>query len=176
MTRETHGKLRHSERIYQGKIFDVSRDQVLMPNGREVTLEIVRHPGSVVLLPMPDPDHVILVRQYRYVIDRWIWELPAGTIDRGETAEAAARRECHEDVGMLPEALESLGTFYPSPGLLSETMTFFRIDGLRETDESAAHDEDEHLHPNRFHVREIRQMIQLGEIQDMKTIVGMALL
>ena len=61
----------------------------------------MRHPGSVVLLPMTAPDRILLVRQYRYVVDRWLWELPAGTLEPNESLEAAALRECHEEVGKI---------------------------------------------------------------------------
>ena len=66
--------------IYQGRIFSLEVDRVTLPSGHTVDMEIVRHPGSVVLLPMPTPGEVILIRQYRYSIDRWIWELPAGSL------------------------------------------------------------------------------------------------
>ena len=88
-----------TERIFGGKVFDVERDRVRMPNGREVTVDIVRHPRSVVLLPVPAPRHIILIRQYRYAVNRWLWELPAGTVEAGEEPEAAAVRECHEEIG-----------------------------------------------------------------------------
>ncbi len=61
------------ERVYDGKVFDVDRDRVRLPNGREVTVDVVRHPKSVVLLPMPEPGHVILIKQYRYAVNRWMW-------------------------------------------------------------------------------------------------------
>jgi ADP-ribose pyrophosphatase len=86
------------ERVFSGKVFDVDRDRVRMRNGREVTVEVVRHPKSVVLLPIPEPGHIILIRQYRYPVNRWLWELPAGSVDEGEEPDAAAVRECHEDI------------------------------------------------------------------------------
>ena len=88
-----------TERMFDGKVFEIDRDRVQMPNGREVTVDIVRHNRSVVLLPMPDPQHIVLVRQYRYAVNRWLWELPAGSVDAGEEPEAAAKRECHEEIG-----------------------------------------------------------------------------
>ena len=82
-----------TETLFTGKVFSVESDRVRLPHGLEVVMQVVRHPAAVVLLPMPDPDHIVLVRQYRYVIDQWIWELPAGSVDPGETAEQAAVRE-----------------------------------------------------------------------------------
>src|SRR5687768_11523908 len=87
-----------AERVFDGRVFDVDRDRVRMPNGRDVVVEIVRHVRSVVLLPIPEPGHIILIRQFRYAVNRWLWELPAGSIDEGEEPESAARRECHEEI------------------------------------------------------------------------------
>ena len=80
-----------SERVFDGKVFEIDRDRVRMPNGREVTVDVVRHPRSVVLLPVPEPGHIVLIRQYRYAVNRWLWELPAGSVDAGEEPDAAAQ-------------------------------------------------------------------------------------
>jgi ADP-ribose pyrophosphatase len=125
---------------------------------------------------MPEPDRVVLVRQYRYAIDRMVWELPAGSLDPGETPEQAARRECHEEVGKVPRRLERLGSLFPTPGYCDEEMIFFRIDGLDEPDSAAHLDEDEVLEPRAFTVSEVRRMIEEGEIVDMKTVAGLHLL
>ena len=165
-----------TERIYDGKVFDVDRDRVRMPNGREVRLDVVRHPASVVIIPVPEPGRVILIRQFRYPIDRWLWELPAGTVDKGETPEAAARRECHEEIALVPETLVRLGAFHPTPGYCDEEMVFFRASGLEASEEAAAVDEDEDIEPRTFSVAEAREMVRRGEITDMKTVVGLGLL
>jgi ADP-ribose pyrophosphatase len=161
---------------FTGRIFNVHVDRARLPDGREVTLEVVRHSPSVVLIPMPEPDRVVLVRQYRYAIDRMVWELPAGSLDPGETPEQAARRECHEEVGKVPRRLERLGSLFPTPGYCDEEMIFFRIDGLDEPDSAAHLDEDEVLEPRAFTVSEVRRMIEEGEIVDMKTVAGLHLL
>ena len=111
---------------------------------------------------MPEPDRVILIRQYRYAIDRMVWELPAGTLDPGETAEQAARRECHEEMGKVPRRLERLRSLYPTPGYCDEEMIFFRIDGLDEPDSAAHLDEDEDLEPRTFSLEEVRRMVRSG--------------
>ena len=165
-----------SERVYDGKVFDVHRDRVRMPNGREVAVDVVRHAASVVIIPVPEPGHVILIRQFRYPIDRWLWELPAGTVDEGETPEAAARRECHEEIALVPATLIRLGAFHPTPGYCDEEMVFFRAAGLEKTDEVAAVDEDEDIEPRTFSIAEAREMVRRGEITDMKTVVGLGLL
>jgi ADP-ribose pyrophosphatase len=161
---------------FDGRIFQVHVDRVKFPNGNTVNVEVVRHPRSVVLIPMPDPGHVILVRQYRYPVDQWLWELPAGSLDPGEEPEAAAARECHEEIGKVPRQSVLVGRFLPTPGYCDEEMLVFRLDGLDEPPGEAAMDEDEIIEPRTFPVDEARAMVERGEIRDMKTVVGLALI
>jgi ADP-ribose pyrophosphatase len=165
-----------TERVYDGSVFDVNRDRVRMPNGREVTVDIVRHPRSVVLLPVPAPRHIILVRQYRYAVNRWLWELPAGSVEKGEEPEAAAVRECHEEIGQVPDTVVRLGSLYPTPGFCDEEMLFFRLSGLSTPAEAATPDEDEDLEPRTFTLADVREMIRRGEIVDMKTVAGLTMI
>jgi ADP-ribose pyrophosphatase len=164
---------------FKGRIFKIEVDKLRYPDGRTVEMEAVRHRGSVVLVPMPAPGRIILIKQYRYVVDRWLWELPAGSIDAGETAEAAALRECHEEIDKIAGRAERLGTYFPSPGFCDEAMNFFLLSELRDRrpGEAAAHqDPDELLTVKEFTVADVRTMIRVGEIVDMKTIVGMTLI
>jgi len=165
-------------RAFTGKAFHVDVDRVELPSGHTTEMEIVRHPGSVVMLPMPSLDEIILVRQYRYAIDRWIWELPAGTLKPGEEPEAAAARECEEEIGMVPGRLERLGSCYPTPGFCDEEMIFYRCSELRppDSDSTARKDEDEDLEPRTFTLSDLEKMIDACEIVDMKTVAGIALL
>jgi ADP-ribose diphosphatase len=165
-----------TERIFDGKVFDVERDRVRMPNGREVTVDIVRHPRSVVLLPVPAPRQIILIRQYRYTVNRWLWELPAGSVDEGEEPEAAAVRECHEEIGQVPDTVVRLASLFPTPGFCDEEMLFFRLSGLTKPTEAAALDEDEDIEPRTFSLAEAREMVRRGEIVDMKTVAGLTLI
>jgi len=164
------------ERVYDGKVFDVDRDTVRMPNGREVTVDVVRHPRSVVLIPVPEPGHVILIRQYRYAVKTFLWELPAGSVDEGESPEQAARRECHEEINLVPETVVRLAAMYPTPGYCDEEMVFFRLSNLEEPTEPAAMDEDEDIEAKTFELREARDMVRRGEIIDMKTVAGLAMI
>lgn len=164
---------------FQGRIFTVSVDRVTYPDGRTVNMEVVRHPGSVVMIPMPAPARVVLVRQYRYVVDKWLWELPAGTLEPGEEPEAAALRECHEEVGRIAGRAQHLSTLYPSPGFCDEVMSFFLLTELRNRrpgEAPPAQDPDELLNVKEFSVADARQMLRKGEILDMKTALGLTLI
>ena len=164
------------ERVYDGKVFDVDRDRVRMPNGREVTVDVVRHSRSVVLIPVPEPGHVVLIRQYRYAVNKFLWELPAGSVDEGETPEKAAVRECHEEIGQVPATVVRLGALYPTPGYCDEEMVFFRLSNLEDPTHDAEADEDEDIEAKTFELREAREMVRRGEIVDMKTVAGLGMI
>jgi len=162
--------------VYEGRIFRIERDRVRLSNGRVVDLEIVRHRGSVVVIPQPSPREVILIRQYRYAIDRWIWELPAGSIDAGEVPRAAARRECEEEIGRTAGRITRLGAWYPTPGFCDERMIFYRCADLKPLTREVARDLDEQIEPRVFTLAAVRSMIARGTIIDMKTVVGVGLI
>ena len=171
-----NAETKSSEQLFKGKVFSVDRDKVTMPNGRTVTVDVVRHSKSVVIVPVPEPGKVILIRQYRYAVNAHLWELPAGSVDEGETPEAAAGRECHEEIGLVPSTVVRLSALLPTPGYCDEEMVFFRVSGLEETDEQAQVDEDEDIEARTFDLRDARDMIRRGEITDMKTLVGLSLI
>lgn len=176
MTQKT-ATLEQRRTVHRGRIFTVDVDRVHLPSGHRVDMEIVRHPGSVVLLPMPTPGEIVLIRQYRYSIDRWIWELPAGTLESGEDPEIGAARECEEEIGLRPSVVERVGAFYPTPGFCDEQMLFYRCTGLTSPapDSTAQKDDDEDLEPRTFALSEARAMVKRGEIIDLKTAVGLTL-
>ncbi len=163
--------------VFSGRIVEVSLDRVRLPHGPEVDLEVVRHRGSVVLLPMPSPTEVILVRQYRYAVDRWLWELPAGSLEAGEDPAEGAGRECLEETGFVAGRVEMLGCFFPTPGFCNEEMRYFRLTELREPQPGgeAERDADEHLDVRTFALEEVRRMVRAGEIADLKTAFGVTL-
>jgi ADP-ribose pyrophosphatase len=162
-------------RAFDGKVFDVDREEVRLPHGRTVTVDVVRHPKSVVMIPVPEAGHVVLIRQYRHAVNQWLWELPAGSVDDGETPEQAARRECHEEIGQVPETIVRLAAMFPTPGYCDEEMIFFRLSGLSEPTETAVVDEDEDIEARTFSIRDAREMARRGEITDMKTVVGLTM-
>lgn len=173
--RELPGVTLDSRTLHAGRVFTIVSERVRLPNGRETTLEVVRHRPSVILIPLPDPDHVVLVRQYRHAIRQWIWELPAGTLEPGEDTETAARRECEEEVGLYPKRVEQVGAFYPTPGYCDELMVFFRLTGLTAPETPAAPDDDEVLEPRTFGLDEARRLVADGGVMDMKTVLGLRL-
>ena len=176
---EPAGTTLSSTGAFTGRVFTVTVDRVTLPNGRDVTLDIVRHRGSVVLLPMPDAGRIVLIRQYRHAIGRWIWELPAGSLDEGEDPAAAAARECEEEIGLRPGRVTLVGAWYPTPGFCTEVMNYYRLDELRPPDPDGpqAHtDEDEDIRAEVFTLDEARDMVRRGDIVDLKTAWGLTLL
>ena len=168
-----------SRTVYVGRIFDVTVDRVRLPHGREADLEIVRHEGSIVLIPIAADGRVLLVRQYRHAVGRFLWELPAGSLETNEDVAAAAARECQEELGLIADHLERLHTFFPTPGFCTEAMTYFKATGLRTPgagDPVAHQDEDESIEVGSFSTAEVRQMIDAGEIADLKTVAAVLLL
>ena len=141
--------------------------------------EIIRHPGSVVIIPVTARNEIVLVRQYRPAIGRWAWELPAGSLKPGEDVERAARRECQEETGHIPSHLERVGSYFPTPGYCDEEMTFFKATGLRAPgagDEEAHQDEDEDIEARPFSRDELQRMIASGDVIDLKTIAGLGMI
>jgi ADP-ribose pyrophosphatase len=163
---------------FKGRVFSVEVDRKRFPNGKEHEVAIVRHAPSVVIIPIERDGRVILIRQYRAALDRELWELPAGSIDPGESAEAAAARECEEEIGLVPQAVRRLQSLYPTPGYCDEQMIFFRASDLRTPapDSRFKPDEDEDIHAQPFTIDEARAMVARGEIVDLKTAFALTLL
>jgi ADP-ribose pyrophosphatase len=165
-------------KVFEGRVFSVVVESITTRKGGKMDVEIVRHPGSVVLVPMTDAGEIVLVRQYRHAIGQTAWELPAGTLKPNEEPSQAAARECHEEIGLVPSTLEPLGWFFPTPGYCDEEMNFYKATGLRQPreGETAEQDEDEDIEKQAFALEKIHAMIRSGEIIDLKTVAGIALL
>jgi ADP-ribose pyrophosphatase len=162
-----------SEEVYGGKLFTVYRDQVRLPNGHVTTREIVRHPGSVGIIPRHADGRIVLVRQFRYVTGRELWEIPAGTLDKpGEEIPAAARRELAEEAGLKAQRWTMLGSAYLMPGYCDERMTFFLAEDLSPTEAHAELDESFKVNP--FDAHDLQVLRSSGELQDAKTLLGLA--
>jgi ADP-ribose pyrophosphatase len=165
--------------VYRGRVFTVQIETITLPKGGELKAEIIRHPGSVVIVPVTEAGEIVLVKQYRHAIGRLAWELPAGSLKPGEDVERAAIRECHEEIGLIPDGVRQVGSFFPTPGYCDEEMHFFIASRLRTPgagDEAAHQDEDEDIEAQAFPLARVRSMIESGEIVDLKTVAGVALL
>lgn len=159
---------------YRAPVFFVTSETVREPSGVTARRDIVRHPGSVVVLGVDRSEaepRVLLERQYRYAAEKVMWELPAGRIDPGETALEGAKRELIEETGYRARNWSKAMFFYVSPGFLDETMTIYLADGL--TPGEATPEEDEVIHTTLVPLRKAVEMVMSGTISDAKTIAGL---
>jgi ADP-ribose pyrophosphatase len=159
--------------VYKGPVFWVTSERVVEPSGVRVLREVVRHTGSVVVLATIGHGKdlkVLLERQYRHAADSYLWELPAGRIDKGEQALAAAKRELLEETGYKAKSWKKILKFYASPGFVAEPMTLFWAQGL--TPGEAQPEEDEVIAQHLLPLSKAIQMVIHGTIRDAKTIAG----
>jgi len=161
-----------SRKVFDGNVFDVTVDTI-----REGDLvyqrDVVRHPGSAVIVPVFDDGTVALVRQYRHPVVRYLLEIPAGTLDQNERPEVGAARELEEELGVVAGKLEKLSEFFVSPGFCEEKMWVYLATDLTETAQRL--DDDEVIEVVRLSLEEALEMISDGEIEDAKTIIGLML-
>jgi ADP-ribose pyrophosphatase len=160
-------------RVHSGKVLDLDVDEVEEPGGVRGVREVVRQRGSVAALPVLADGRIVLVRQYRYAVDAFVWELPAGRLDPEETPEEGARRELEEEVGLRPSALEPLVAFWTTPGFCDEVLHLFRATGLEPV--PARPEADERIEQRTFALDEAAAMIGRGEIREGKTLVALLL-
>ena len=159
--------------LYKGRVFLLVKENVTLDNGATADLEYVEHPGAAAIVPLADTGEVVLIRQYRHALKRYIWEIPAGTLHPGELVEACARRELTEETGLAAAAWEKIGEITPVPGYSDERVHIFLAGEL--TPARQALDADEVLAVHRVPLAEAVRMIETGEIQDAKSICGLLL-
>lgn len=165
-------KLISSTEISHTAIFRVTLDRAIDPDGFEIKRAIVQHGGSAVMMPVDGRGRILLVRQYRLPARQYLWELPAGRMDEGETPLKAARRELAEETGLRAKEWKKIAEFYPSPGFLAEKMTIFLATELTQGQSKPM--EDERIETRWFTPRELKEWIRLGKIKDAKTMIGYA--
>ncbi len=164
----TPPKALSTKTVYRSKTFSISEERITCSGGAEVTKSIVRHPGAVVILPLTEEKKILLIRQYRYPLAKFILELAAGTIESNELPLACAQREIQEEIGYAAESWTPLGAIYPAPGFCDEVLHLFLARNL--TPSKLPGDADEVIEVKEFEVREVAEAIKNGEICDAKTI------
>jgi ADP-ribose pyrophosphatase len=169
----TRARRLSTQRLYSGHVLDLDVDDVEEPGGVRARREVVRHRGSVALLPVHEDGRVTLIRQYRYAVDEELWELPAGRIDSGETPAKGAQRELEEETGLLPGDLESIAFFYTTPGFCDEALHIFRATELIAG--PARPEADERIGMHSFTLEEALALVRSGEVRDGKTLVALLL-
>lgn len=163
--------------VFRGPVFQVTHDEVVEPSGIRAKRDIVRHPGSVVVLAIDETrsqPRVLLERQYRYAADAFLWELPAGRIDEGESELAAAKRELLEETGYSASRWERIVRYYASPGFIDETMAIYLARNLHRG--KAQPEDDEAIRTRLFPMSSVVHMATSGKIRDGKTLIGILLI
>ena len=156
--------------IYNGRILELDKDKVLLPDGKESIREIVRHSGGSAILCEKN-GKVLMVKQFRYAYKEEIWEIPAGKVNRGEEPLITAFRELQEECGIKAQKMELLFSVYPSPGYTDEVIRIYRATGLSVCEREL--DEDEFLTAEWIEIPRLREMMKKGEIKDAKTIIAL---
>jgi ADP-ribose pyrophosphatase len=176
MEEETKAGRVKSSRVYTGKIISLDVDSVRFPDGSIGELEMIRHSGASAIVPfLSDPrgedPQVLMIRQYRYAADGYLYEIPAGRLDKGENPRDCAARELKEETGCTAEHFDHLLTIYTTPGFTDEKIHLFLATGLVAGETKHEMDEFLDLHPMRL--SRALEMIEAGEIQDAKTVIGL---
>ncbi|MFP5354642.1 MAG: NUDIX hydrolase [Gemmatimonadota bacterium] len=162
-------------RVYSGRVLNLDVDRVRFPDGSEGELEMVRHSGASAVVPFVsdpagDDPRLLLIRQYRYAAESYLFEIPAGRLDPGESPLDCAVRELREETGCTAERVEPLTSFYTTPGFTDERIHLFMASGLSMGE--SRRERDEFIEVVTHPLSEVLAMIERGEIVDGKTLVG----
>ncbi len=165
-----------TRRAYTGRIISLDIDTVRFPDGSVGELEMIRHPGASAVVPfLSDPagddPQILLIRQYRYAAEDYLYEIPAGRLDEGEDPVQCAARELKEETGCLAAHFEHMFTMYTTPGFTDEKIHLFLAAGLERGE--AARESDEFLTLTPVPLSKALEMVEAGEIQDAKTALGL---
>lgn len=166
---------RSGRRVFTGRVINLDVDLVEFPDGTTGELEIFRHPGASAVVPfLSDPKgddpQILLIKQYRYAADGYMWEIPAGRLDAGEDPETCAKRELREETGCTARTIRHMYTMYTTPGFTDERIHLFVADGIEHGE--AAREADEFLTVEPVRLSQALEMIKSGEISDGKTALG----
>jgi ADP-ribose pyrophosphatase len=161
-------RIQRKEIIRHGRVFDVTLENVSLPNGVCVDMEIIRHPGAAAIVPLTDNQEILMLKQYRHAIGSYWWEIPAGTFDGKEEPLACAQRELIEETGYKARIWEPLGAVTPVPGYSDERIHLFMARDLIPTAQHLDFDEIIEVHP--LPLDQVVAMIVDGRIEDAKSI------
>ena len=164
-------KTNSSEVVFQGKLLDVRRDIVILPNGENGTREWIKHPGAVCCIPILSNGKIALIRQYRYSVRKMMIELPAGKLDKNEAPEDCAIRELEEEIGYKANKITFLTNIHPAIGFADEKMWIYFAEDLEKTNQKLDSDELIEIIPTKL--EDALEMVWNGEITDVKTIIGL---
>jgi ADP-ribose pyrophosphatase len=157
--------------LFDGRVGSFGLDEVTLPSGRHVTLELLRHPGAAAVVPFLDDGRILLLHQYRYAAGGNIWEIPAGKLEAGEAPEVCAARELEEETGFRAGRLVRVGEILTSPGFTDERIHLFCAYDL--TPGNTAHEPAEVIEVHKIPFDQAMDMITSGEIIDAKSIVAL---
>jgi len=155
--------------LYQGHIIDLGIEPVELPNGQQVSLEIIRHPGGTVIAAVDSHNQVCLLRQYRHAVNDFIWEVPAGKLEPEEFPLTTAQRELAEEAGLLADRWIELGTIYSTPGFCNERLYLYLAQNLTPT--SRTLQPDEYIEVHWLPLITALDWAYTGKIQDAKTLI-----
>ncbi len=159
-----------SERIYDGRVIDVRKDVIELPNHRTATREVVEHPGAAAIVPLLEGEKILVIKQYRHPTEEVLLEIPAGTLKENEKPEECASRELMEETGCRAEELNKIVSCYLAPGYSSEVIHIYLAEGISQSEREP--DADENIQVSTISLHEAEQKIKAGEIRDAKTIIG----
>ncbi|RJP29566.1 MAG: NUDIX hydrolase [Candidatus Omnitrophota bacterium] len=159
--------------LFKGKLLNLHKASVNLPTGYAAELEIIKHPGAALVVPVLPGNKIVMLRQFRPVIGKYIYELPAGTLEKGENPLSCARREIEEETGYHADKFKRLGTIFPVPGYSTEKIEIFKATGLKKRRFSPERDEVISV----FVVTklQIRELLRKGKLVDAKTICAFCL-
>ncbi len=166
-------RVNNTTMIHKGRVFELIRENITLGNGFTMDIDLIRHPGASAIVPFLDDGTIVMIRQYRHAIGKYIWEIPAGTLDKNESPLDCAKRELTEETGFIASDWTKLGEITPLPAYSNERIHIYLAKTLTSATQNL--DDDEMLEIHKIKWDRVMQMLSKGEIQDGKTISALCL-